>query len=60
MTLLLALWATVYTFERPDRIPVNPCFLVINPVVNIAQSDEIIPSGVFQVQSVRVASLTPK
>ena len=47
MTLLLGPWATVHTFERPDWFPVNPCFLVINPIVNIAQCDEIIPSRVM-------------
>ena len=26
MTLLLGPRATVYTFERPDWVPVNPCF----------------------------------
>ena len=60
MTLLLGPWATVYTFERPYWFPVNPCLLVINPIVNIAQSDEIIPSGVSQVLRVRIAILTPK
>ena len=60
MTLLLGTRAkTVYTFERSDWVPVNPCFVVINPIVNIAQNDEIIPSGVSLVQSVRIASLTP-
>ena len=54
MTLSLGPRATVYTFGRPDRVPFNPCFLVINPVVNIAQSDEIIPSGVSQVLSIRL------
>jgi len=39
MTLLLGPWATVWSFERPDWLPVNPCFLLVNPIMNIAQSD---------------------
>ena len=31
MTLSLGPWATVCSFERPDWLPVNPCFSVINP-----------------------------
>jgi len=60
MTLLLCPCATVYAFERPYWFPINPSFLVINPIVNIAQSAEIIPSGVSQFQTVSIAILTPK
>jgi len=34
MTLSLGPWATVCSFEPPDWVPVNPCFLVINPPPN--------------------------